>query len=860
MALNLYYQPGLIKTKYNKPEISSRLIPRQRLSEKLNRAFTQKVTVVSAPAGYGKSTAVLEWINSNQLQAAWVSLDTADNDPVVFWQYILAALDDIAENISLDTSYVFSSLELFKTNIHLSIIIDRFSAIDSDIFLVLDDFHTITEPRILESISYLVNYLPPQMHLILISRSEPNLELARLKLNGELTRLTMLDLRFQPQEIVQFFKKRGFNLDDPALESIDNYSEGWAAALVAVAMSMENEPYRERMKQGLGQYHSQINQYFLEEVYNSWPEEKQAFFTQTSILDMLCGDLCDAVTGSENSNRVLERLNAGNSFLIPLDEKNGWYRYHHIFGNFLRSRLTDSTSCNVLNLHEKAALWFERNGYPRQAIEHFLTAERYEAALKLIEEQSHFFSCHGDFETIFSWINRLPEGYSETSLRIAQLYSAYYSEIGNFELSNQWINKMEDIVAGNKYCTDDAKEYDKQLCNMTRALMLIREGAFIKAYSLFNMVLEHGNVQHHLLPDYLDYNLCDIYFYRCPVNRLTALYGSNPGGFREMISAYRTNLVRKNPGYAPLAAGEYLYETDHLEESMKYLLSALEEATQAGCPGALVPTMVHIAKINKARGDMAGAFKAVEECETRLQSINKKHWNYLLKAFQARLYLESGDDEAAESWFESCKLGIYHEITRTKEFELLVYARFLIARGSFGEAAILLQRLLAFAESLGQRHSMVEILNLLAIASFNSGEKATAMEHLRNSIDIGMEEGYIRSFIDEMNPMEVLLGSFTAAGKKQKAYVEDLYRRISKAIRLMPADYKKAFIIVPKELTPQEMKVLKLLADGCTNHQIAEQLNISLSTVKAHNGSIYSKLQVKTRVQCINEAKQAGLI
>ncbi|MEN6350791.1 MAG: hypothetical protein ABFD08_15525 [Syntrophomonas sp.] len=581
MALDLHYRQGLIKTKYSKPEIGSRLIPRLRLSDKLDRAFTQKVTVVSAPAGYGKSSAVLEWINRSQLQAAWVSLDATDNDPVVLWQYVLAALDGVTENISLDAGYVFSSAELLKTNVHLSIIIDWLSAFDADIFLVLDDFHTITDPRILESFSYLVNYLPPRMHLILISRSEPSLELARLKLNGELTQLTMLDLRFQPQEIMQFFQKRGFDLDEQDLESIGNYSEGWAAALVAVAISLENEPYRERIKQGWGRYHAQIDQYFLEEVFNTWPEEKQAFFLKTSILDMFCGGLCDAVTGSGNSGGVLESLNAGNSFLIPLDEQNGWYRYHHIFRDFLRSRLQDDEPGAVLPLHEKAAFWFAQNGYTRQAIEHYLTAEQYAAALALIEEQIHLLSCYGDYETAFAWVNRLPEDCHETSLRIAQTYSSYYSEIGNFELSHQWIDKMEAIAASNKYLTTDEQKYYRNVCYLVRALTFVRAGDFENSVPLLNKVLENDDLQDYLLPANLDYNLYDIYFYRCPA--FAAVYRLNPEVYRKMGGAYEA-LIPKIPGYSSLAAGEYLYETDHLEESMRYLLEALEEAAMPAVP------------------------------------------------------------------------------------------------------------------------------------------------------------------------------------------------------------------------------------------------------------------------------------
>ena len=232
----------------------------------------------------------------------------------------------------------------------------------------------------------------------------------------------------------------------------------------------------------------------------------------------------------------------------------------------------------------------------------------------------------------------------------------------------------------------------------------------------------------------------------------------------------------------------------------------------------------------------------------------------MLKAFKARLYLSSGDSRAGHSWFETCKLGIYHEITKTREFELIVYARFLIAQGSMNEADILLKRLLSFATKANRRHSAVEILNLLSIASFKNGEKERAMDYLRKSIAIGMDEEYLRSFFDEREPLDILLGQFTAKGKKQRVYVQTLTKHIAKGVPSTEAEDKGTHLTALKQLTRQEHKVLQLLADGYTNQQISKRLNISLSTSKAHILNIYSKLQVTTRIQCTNKARRLGLI
>lgn len=850
---------GSVKTKFRKPDITSQIVPRLRLHEKLNQTSKQKLTIVSAAAGYGKTTAVLEWLNSQQLQTAWVSLDEKDNESHVFWQYICSALSGIDESIRSDTDYVFSSHELFKTSIHLNILLDKLDSVGTDTFLILDDFHHITEPGILDSLLYFVHYLPPKMHLILISRSEPGMELAHLEVKGQIAWLTADDLRFQHTEISQFYEKRGLYLDDSDLESIEKYSKGWAAALVVVAISLDSERYRSQIKKGILNYNRNLDQYFLEEVYNTWTDEKKTFFLQTSILDSFCDSLCNAVTGYDNNGNLLERLNQGNSFLIPLDEKNGWYKYHPIFQDFLLRRLTDSASDILPDLYMKSAFWYRENGYPRMSIEHYLLGGHYEAALKLIEEQSVLLIDSGDCSSALSWINRLPEVYTQNSLEIAAIQATYYAEIGSFELSKHWVARMESIATGSKYSTEDAKKYAQNGCRLIRAHIFSLEGNMVGVNTLLKTVIESGGSQYNLIK-YMDFNPYDIYFYRCPISSLITVFGKRPDIYLEMIGNYQALIQKNPPGYGPLIAGEYLYEKDMLEESVNQLLSAMEKATDAHCPGVLVPSMVTIARIDKARGDIAGALTTIEECESRLQDIHKMHWNYLLKSFKARLLLETGDMHATENWFTSCKLGIYHEISRTREFELLVYARFLIARGRINEAKILLKRLLAFSMGLARKHSTVEILNLLAMASFRNKENEKAMDYLGKSIAIGLEEEYIRSFADEGEPMAVLLSNFTAKEKDQKTYVRSLLKHTAGGIPAWEKENKDSFLPASKQLTRQEYKVLQLLSNGYTNQQISDQLNISISTTKIHLGNIYGKLQVTTRIQCINQARKLGLI
>ncbi len=848
----------LIRTKFYKPDLAGHTITRLRLNAKLDLAYQKKLTLVSAPAGYGKTTAVLQWLGSRQAQPAWISLDENDNAPKVFWQYICSALNELDESILPDTAYVFSSPELFKTNFHLHILLDKLEAMNTDAFLVLDDFHHITNPEILKSLLFFLRYIPSRMHLILIGRAEPVMELAQIEVQEQLSRITANDLRFERQEVLQFYTVRGFSLDVSALDVIGNYAEGWAAALVMIAISLNAKQDQLQVLDCLRRGGQSLGQYFLQEVYGCWPDEKQAFFLQTSILDAFCAQLCDAVTQSGSSGPLLTELKQGNGFLISLDENAVWYRYHHLFRDFLRNRLSE-LSYPASALHGRAASWFYANGQPQQAVEHYLAGMQYQQALALIAEQSPLIINSGDCSTALSLIARIPESILRGSLEIAALKATFHAQSGQFALCKQWIAVMETIAAGPRYASEEAKAYAEKSCRLILAHCLILEGDMAGAYSLLKEMADSGGPTWNMVK-YMDFNPYDITFFRCSSRSLIHLYKKQPAMYQSMLGSYRAMLKNEPPGYDQLIAGESLYESNCLEEAKRHLLSAVDKAARANCPGVLVPGMAALAKINRAQGDIQSAFTTIASCEEQLQNIHKMHWNYLLKAFRVRMLLASGDLQGTESWFQSCKLGIYQELSRTREYELLVFARCLIAREALQDADMLLNRLLTFALETERRHSAVEALNLLAMVSGRKGEEEKANQYLERSIAIGVAEGYLRSFLDEGEPLARLISRFPAAGKKQKQFIHAFLAQAFRGPQPPETEKKGPSVPLYKQLTRQEQKVLALLADGYTNREISGRLEISLSTTKIHLGNIFGKLQVTTRIQCVNEARRLGVL
>ncbi len=872
MAGDLERKAALLGTKYSKPGMNSNFITRQRLHEKLNRSLTCRLTTVTAPAGYGKTTAVLDWIGTCGYPAAWLSVDSHDNNPATFWRYVCSALDSISDGVSKDSEYVFSSLELLKANTHLNILIDRLSDAPSDFLLVLDDLHMIDDPSILEGLSYLIDYLPARMHLIIISRAEPELNLARHKIKWQIQQLEDKDLLFQNEEIFGFYQARGFTLEHEELEKVENYTEGWAAALVAVAMSMEHGKERHDAIAALAWSSRDIGQYLKDEVIRAWQPEKLDFAMRTSILETLAESICGAVTGEDHARRMLKELCRENGFLLAVDEGEKEYRYHYLFKTFLYQLLSETDPAEIPNLHIKAAHWFLEHGFISEAIEHFMDGGMYRKAFDILEHQTDHLIHRNDFATLFSWIDRLPDVYKDNSFKIAVIYALYYAEIRRYDLSRQWVDRMKALMHNYQYASGpEWSSYSGTVCTLVEANLLIRKGD-VEYLSLLFSAAEKSEDGSYKMSEYNDFNTADIYFYRCPISKITNLFRQAPDQYGKMTERYR-GMISKNPGYAPLGAGEFLYESNRLEEALPFLLKAVDEAQNANCPGALVPAMVGIARMKRAGGDILGAFNFLEECEKQLQSRGNSHWIYLIRAFRCRLFIDIGNKGKMQEWFSSSKLSIFTELDRIREFELIVYARTLLSLYQTQDAQLLLQRLLIFTGDNDRPHSRVEVLNLLALLAFQNNHARLAFRYMDESFDIGMNEGYVRSYLDELAPMAQILRAYIKSrGKRpeehlikaRKAFATGLLKQMHGILlQTLEARSEVAEEInekIAEQLTLQEKKVLELMVNAATNKEISEKLGISLRTVKAHTGNIYGKLGLKSRAQCVKLVRELGLL
>ncbi|MBV7272082.1 hypothetical protein I6U48_04015 [Clostridium sp. PL3] len=846
---------GLLKTKCSIPKINNCLIPRIFINNMLEESLSHKLTIITAPAGYGKTTAVLKWLEGISIPCAWFSIDSDDNDPFTFWSYSCAALSNISDDIIDTAEYIFESQELFKASAHLSVMIDNLSIISSDFFFVLDDFHLITNPVILEGLSYFITYLPSNMHLIITSRVEPALKLAKLSLKEDLVRIQANELRFETEEISKYYETRGYFLPKEDIHKIERYTEGWAAALVAVSLSLKDEKNRHNVINNFGSNNLYIEDYLAEDVYNTWTRKQQDFMEKISILDRMCGPLCKEITNYAG-DELLKELYTQNSFLVALDYEGIWFRYHHLFLNFLRKKLLKRDSSLIQTLHYKAGEWFKAQGFFNEAINHFLKGSHYEAALPLIEKHSQIPIRKGEFSNVISWIERLPVKYVENSFMIMIIKATYFIGTDDFKNASKYIERMQ--LALEK---EDKNTFSK---DFNTVYLMIKANFFIRQGNIKNTLLTikeaaARGLTNAINTEYMDFNLFDISIFRAPYHALVKILRKNFNEYDSLVGNYRT-LISTNPGYAPLIKGELYYESGKLNEALTELLNSIDEAVNARCTGALVPAMITLAKIKRAHGDIQGALEVIKECETKVAEFNKPHWNYMLNAFKVRLYIDLNDTELIDNWMKENRLNIYQNIIKIQEYELIVFGRVLIHKQRYNDANILLNRLLSFAISQKKDHSIVEISNLLAIAAIKDLNEEIAENHLKNALSIGIKEGYVRSFVDEFAPMNSLLEMYinrNTQRDKLSVYAKNLLNQTKEAAKhfIVPVNSNT----IENLLTAMEKKVLHLIIDTYTNKEIAEKLGITIRTVKAHTGNIYIKLKVKNRIQCIKKIKESSM-
>jgi LuxR family maltose regulon positive regulatory protein len=896
----------ILTTKLYIPPPRPKVVLRARLIERLNEGLGSKLTLISAPAGFGKTTLVSEWLADSNRSVAWLSLDEGDNDPTRFLTYLVSALQTISADLGKGLLSEIHSPQPPPSESILTALTNEINGIPDPFIFILDDYHVLDSQSIDKILTFLIEHSPPKMHLVITTREDPQLPLARLRARGQLSELRAADLRFTSAEAAAFLKQvMGLDLSLDDVDTLEARTEGWIAGLQLAALSLQgHQDVSEFIREFAGD-HRYIVDYLVEEVLQRQPESVRRFLLQTAILDRLTGSLCDAVTGQAEGSARLETLMRGNFFVVPLDENRHWFRYHHLFADVLHAHLLMEQPDQVPILHLRASQWYERHGSAADAIRHALAAEDFERAAVLIEQTIPVMVRNRQEKMLLGWLQALPE----ETLRDRPVLSVYFAgtllQNGQIEgveaklrFAEQWLET--DVLA------DDARPkprfVDEAEFRSVPASIAMYRSAIALASGDADNTIHYARQVFELAPEddllrrasasgllglahwtrgelaaagqaYFDSmtGLQRLAHISDVAGLSIGLAGIQlaQGRLREAMSTYDRALkgvtesgstTLRGAGDMHVGLSELYRERNDLDAAEQHVLQSQTLGEWAGLPQNRYRQRIAMARIREAQGDLDGAIALLDEAE-------KVYANDLfpnvrpIEALKARIWTTQGDLSKALDWARDQQLSSEDDLRYLREFEHITLARVMLAqqtldrsKGIVSETIGFLERLLQAANEGGRTGSMIEILILLALSHQAQGNTNLALGALERALTLAEPEGYVRIFVDEGPPMAALLEKAAQRGVTPH-YVRQLLGNFG---NVMDRALAKQNLIEP--LSDREFEVLRLLGTDLDGPELARELTVSLNTLRTHTKNIYTKLGVNSRRAAVRRAEELGLL
>jgi LuxR family maltose regulon positive regulatory protein len=880
----------ILATKLYVPPPRPELVLRPRLIERLDESLHRRLILVSAPAGFGKTTLLGEWITGCEKPAAWLSLDEGDNDPTRFLAYLITALRTVVADVGEGVLGMLQTPQPPSTEVILTALINEITNVPDDFVLVFDDYHVINAEPVDDALTFLIDHLPPRMHLVIATREDPQLPLPRLRARAQLTELRAADLRFTPDEADEFLGRvMGLNLSQEEISALEERTEGWIASLQMAALSMQGRADTGSFIESFTGSHHFVLDYLVEEVLGQQSESVQTFLLRTSILDRMCRPLCDAVVlePSISGQETLEYLEHANLFIVPLDEERRWYRYHHLFAELLRQRLQGVTVSaedeerSVGEYHVRASQWYEDNGLYVEAFRHAAAAGDVDRAARLIEGDGiprHF---RGAVITILDWLESLPKA-------VMDARPSLWWRHASLLLINGHTTGVEEKLRASEAALQSAEPDDKTR-NLLGQIAAARATLAVTRYQVETMLTQSRRALEHLHPDNL--------FVRGSANWTLGLAHQFKGDraaaaeaftegislgqasgdvFTTMLSTTGLGNLQEADNRLYLAAETYrhalrlagdqplqiiydahlglarvLYEWNDLATAEQHGQQSLDLARQfESVIDRFIVCEVFLARLRLARGDVAGAAAILAQAS---RSAHERNFVYRIPEVagaQVLTLLSQGDLTSAT------RLTEVHEIPMSQ-------ARVHLAQGDASAALATLEPLRRWAESKGWEDERLKIMVLQAVAHHEHGEKNEAVQLLGDALTLAEPGGFVRIFLDEGVPMARLLSEAAAQGimpdytGKLLAVFEAEEQKEQKSgegSHLPPAQSPV------DQLSHRELEVLRLVAQGLSNREICERLFLALDTVKGHNRSIFGKLMVHSRTEAAARARESGLL
>jgi len=885
----------ILATKLFIPPPRPNLVLRPRLIERLNESMHRKLTLISAAAGFGKTTLVSEWVAGCGRPIAWLSLDEGDNDPARFLAYFVAALQTIEPNIGAGMLGALKNPQLPPIELVMTTLLNEITSLPDNFILVLDDYHVIDSNPVDQALTFLLKHLPPQMHLIITTREDPHLPMVRLRARGQMTELRAADLRFTPTEAAEFLNQvMGLNLSAEDITALETRTEGWIAGLQLAALSMEGQHDTASFIRSFTGSHHFVLDYLIEEVLQQQSESVQTFLLRTSILDRLCGPLCDAVLldPSASGQETLEYLEHANLFIVPLDNERRWYRYHHLFGDLLRQRLGQSLAPKELDeYHMRASQWYEESGDLGVAFHHAIAAGNFVRAAGLAE--AAWQGMEEKFQTAawLGWVKKLPEDIIRVRPVLCTLFGLAFMNAGEPETSESRLRDAERCLNGS---SDGMVVVDKSQLKPLPAMIALARAYNAQVQGNLAATVKYAELALQIIPeDDLVWRAKAIITLEVThwasgnlelairgigdwMERMTQLGNhvfvvASAFGVADLLvvlgrlsEAERTyqDALQLAVQHGPEA--EHITAHHHLGLSMIYrqwgndTLAAhhLKRAAEMGLQTTLADWLyrwrVVQAQLKESAGDLETALTLLDEAkrvyiQTAVPDLRP------IAALKARIHFKQGRLEKVRAWAAERGLSLADEVSYLHEFEYLTLARLEIANPLVNT---LLACLLQAAEAQKRQGSALEILLVQALAYEAQDNRPKALDALKHALSLAEPEGYIQIFIDEGPPIENQLNNIKTDNKNLKKYIQRLKVAFLGEKPQLAVTNQQSLI---EPLSERELEVLKLLRTELSGPEIAGQLIVSLNTFRTHTKNIFNKLGVNNRRAAVRRAEELDL-
>jgi LuxR family maltose regulon positive regulatory protein len=898
---------SLLTTKLCIPPLRADLVQRPRLAERLNAGlvlgsaheggpqerlgFARRLTLVSAPAGFGKTTLVTEWLSDSEHPCAWLSLDESDNDPSRFFTYLLAALQRVDPNIGQAALIMQQSPQPPPPEALATSLINDVASTPQPFILVLDDYQLIQSLPIHQQLSFLLEHLPAEMHLVIATREDPPLPLARLRGRGQITDIRQRDLKLTVGETTSFLRQvMQLDLSSKDVAALQRRTEGWIAGLQLAALSMQRSENVQQFVADFSGSHRYILDYLVEEVFRRQSPDVQDFLLKTSILDRLASPLCNAVTGREDAQQVLLGLDQANLFIVRLDESRQWYRYHRLFQHLLRIQ---GEATERAPLHLRAARWYAQHGFLDEAMNHTLAAEDWDEAERLVEPAAAQAINLGRHATVRRWLDAMPEGRLRASSALATLKGWVLLPLGQFDAAEAWAALADDLLPADAssvsralvaclhiYVAHVQYEIPRVIELAHQALELLEEG---DPYGLRGVALANLASAQMIMGDLpaATQTYREMARLGQEAGHLISLVGAwsslawllhlqiEP---REALALGRQALERAvgprgEPlllaGQAHVVLGMIAYERNELALAGEHLAQGVQLAQQVGPSTGVMQAAFLLAWIQELSGEREAALATASSTRQAAAQLNLPLVDAYVAACDAGFALRLGNVDAAARWAETAGLSPDDRVQFEREGEYSTFARLLLAQGRPAEAQALVANLEQFSQARGLRRSLLTVHILRAQAERALGQEAEALASLEHALHLAAPAGYVRAFLDEGPAVLDLLPRVRAAAP---AFVDQVLAAVSGEKRLAVGEEPTPLPTMPpspalvEPLSERELEVLGLVAQGLTNREIAEQLYITVGTVKTHVHNIYGKLGVHRRTEAVARARQLELV